>query len=194
MITVNGSQSVIGEWGVDVPDATFMQFNQVEGQTTNAIHVRKVLEGKRTKLLYVVRWPQSLGRLKSGLAAFNYVYDELRLVNRFTRMAMYEGVMGKLNVEINDDMKFSNGITAVFYALLNGAKAVIITGIDPDSSGHIYNDANMKRLHAGTDKQILQALIDEGHPLFTADPHVASVSGLPLWTDETLTTKAQRQR
>ena len=75
--------------------------------------------------------------------------------------------MGGLNVEIDDNMKFSNGITAVFYAILSGAKAVIISGINPDSSGHVYNDANLKRLHAGTDKQILQALIDRGYPLFT---------------------------
>ena len=185
VITVNGSQGVLDAWGIYVPDATFMQFNQVEGQTTNALHVRKVLNGKRTRLLYVVRWPKSLEQLKQGIAAFNYGYDDLKLINRFKRMAMYEAVMGGLNVEIDDNMKFSNGITAVFYAILSGAKAVIISGINPDSSGHIYNDANLKRLHAGTDKQILQALIDRGYPLYTADDEVAKISGIPLWTHET---------
>ena len=186
IVTVNGSQSILGTWGVDAPDATFMQFNQVEGQTTNALHVRKVLNGKRTGLLYVVRWSKSLALLQTGLAAFNYAYDDVKVVNRFKRMAMYEAVMGGLNVEIDDNMKFSNGITAIFYAILSGAKAIIITGINPDSSGHVYNDANLKRLHAGTDKQILQALIDRGYPLFTADVEVAYASGLPLWTEDTL--------
>ena len=186
VITVNGSQSILDRWGVDVPDATFMQFNQVEGQTTNALHVRKVLDGKRTRLLYVVRWPKSLDVLKQGLAAFNYSYDHVKVINRFKRMAMYEAVMGDLNVEIDDNMKFSNGITAVFYAILSDAKVVIISGINPDSSGHVYNDANLKRLHAGTDKQILQALIDRGYPIYTADHEVAKNSGLPLWTDDTL--------
>ncbi|WP_405044626.1 membrane-anchored protein [Phyllobacterium sp. 1468] len=185
VITINGSQSILDKWGVDAPDATFMQFNQVEGQTTNALHVRKVLDGKHTRLLYVVRWPKSLDLLKKGLAAFNYRYDDVKMIDRFKRMAMYEAVMGRLNVEIDDDMKFSNGITAVFYAILSGAKAIIISGINPDSSGHIYNDANLKRLHAGTDKQILQVLIDRGYPLYTADQEVAKNSGLPLWTDET---------
>lgn len=184
VITVNGSQSVLDRWGVDSPDATFMQFNQVEGRTTNALHVRKVLNGKRTRLLYVVRWSKSFDLLQKGLAAFNYTYDNVNVVNRFKRMAMYEAVMGGLNVEIDDNMKFSNGITAVFYAILSGAKAVIITGINPDSSGHVYNDANLKRLHAGTDKQILQALVDRGYPLFTSDLEVAKASGLPLWTEE----------
>lgn len=184
VITVNGSQSVTGKWGVDTPDATFMQFNQVEGQTTNAVYVRKVLNGKRTGLLYVVRWSKSLDLLQKGLAAFNYTYDSVKVINRFKRMAMYEAIMGGLNVEIDDNMKFSNGITAVFYAILSGANAVIITGINPDSSGHVYNDANLKRLHASTDKQILQALIDRDYPLFTADAEVAEASGLPLWTNE----------
>ncbi|WP_245425279.1 membrane-anchored protein [Phyllobacterium brassicacearum] len=163
-----------------------MQFNQVEGQTTNAIHVRKVLNGRRTGLLYVVRWPKSFDALQQGIAAFNYAYDDVKMVNRLKRMAMYEAVMGGLNVEIDDDMKFSNGITAVFYAIISGAKAVIISGINPDSSGHVYNDANLKRLHAGTDKQILQALIDRGYPIYTADLEVATASGVPLWTEEAL--------
>jgi hypothetical protein len=124
--------------------------------------------------------------LKQGLAACNYSYDHVKVINRFKRMAMYEAVMGDLNVEIDDNMKFSNGITAVFYAILSDAKVVIISGINPDSSGHVYNDANLKRLHAGTDKQILQALIDRGYPIYTADHEVAKNSGLPLWTDDTL--------
>ncbi len=186
VITVNGSQIILDKWGIDVPDATFMQFNQVEGQTTNAIHVRKVLNGRRTGLLYVVRWPKGFDALRKGLAAFNYSYDNVKMVNRLKRMAMYEAVMGGLNVEIDDEMKFSNGITAVFYAIISGAKAVIISGINPDSSGHVYNDANLKRLHAGTDKQILQALIDRGYPIYTADLDVAKTSGVPLWTEEAL--------
>lgn len=187
VITVNGSQSVLDKWGIEVPDATFMQFNQVEGQTTNAIHVRQVLTGRRTGLLYVVRWPKNFDALQKGLAAFNYSYGDLKMVNRLKRMAMYEAVMGGLNVEIDDEMKFSNGITAVFYAIISGARAVIISGINPDSSGHVYNDANLKRLHAGTDKQILQALIERGYPIYTADFEVAEASGLPLWTEEALT-------
>ncbi len=130
--------------------------------------------------------------LQQGLAAFNYSYDDVKMVNRLKRMAMYEAVMGGLNVEIDDDMKFSNGITAVFYAIISGAKAVIISGINPDSSGHVYNDANLKRLHAGTDKQILQALIDRGYPIYTADLEVAKASGVPLWTEEALRDSARQ--
>lgn len=181
VISVNGSQNVVDKWGIDAPDATFMQFNQIEGQTTNALHVRQVLRGKRTGLLYVVRWPKSTKDLRAGLAAFDYTYDTLRILHRYKRMAMYEAVMGKLNLEIDDDMKFSNGITAVFYAILNGARSVIITGIDPQSSGHVYNNSNLKRLHAGTDGQILQTLIARGYPLFTADIDVSNRIGLPLW-------------
>ncbi|WP_244642373.1 membrane-anchored protein [Phyllobacterium sp. 628] len=182
VISVNGSQQVCETWGRAIPDVAIMQFNQVEGQTVNAQAVRKVLNGKATGYLYVMRWPKSMTRLKRGLAAFDYSYNNLKIINRFGRMSMFEALMGRLNVEIDDDMKFSNGMTAVFYALTNGAKAVILTGINPDSSGHIYNDANLKRLHVGTDKDILQTLNKRGFPLFTADPEVAKATGLPLWT------------
>jgi len=186
VVSVNGSQDATKTWGIAKPDATFMQFNQIEGQTTNALHVREVLRGKRTGLLYVVRWPNSFDRLQKGLAAFNYSYDELRVLNRYNRMAMYETVIGKLNLEIDDDMKFSNGITAVFYAIMNRAPAVIITGINPSSSGHIYNNENLKRLHANTDRHILETLVDRGYPLFTADAGVADECKIPLWTTRTL--------
>ena len=185
VISVNGSQVVAGNWGVQKPDATFMQFNQIEGQTVNAQQVRKVLRGRQTGLLYVVSWSKSLEQLRQGLAAFNYSCDELRMLNRYGRMALYEAVVGKLNLEIDDDMKFSNGITAVLYAITNGAQAVIITGINPSSSGHVYNDANLKRLHAGTDRQILELLVKRGYRLFTADAEVAKECRIPLWTAET---------
>ena len=92
-------------------------------------------------------------------------------------------LLGRLQVD-GDELR--HAALLVFYAIISGAKAVIISGINPDSSGHVYNDANLKRLHAGTDKQILQALIDRGYPIYTADLDVAKTSGVPLWTEEAL--------
>lgn len=181
VLTVNGSQAIAKQWGIRKPDATFLQFNQVEGTNDNAVAVRRVLEGEETVLLHVIRWPFGEQRLRDGLAAFNYRYDELRLVDQYQRMALREAVMGKRHSELDNARKFSNGITAVLYALHSEAQAVVISGINPRSSGHAYNDLGLPRLHGDMDLSILLELHARGVGLFTADPEVATSIGLPLW-------------
>jgi hypothetical protein len=181
VLTVNGSQSVAKKWGIAKPDATFMQFNQVEGANDNAVAVRRVLNGEETGILHVIRWPFEEQRLRDGLAAFNYRYDQLRLTDQYQRMALHEAVMGKRHSELDNARKFSNGITAVLYALLSGAPAVIISGINPGSSGHVYNDLGLQRLHGDMDRSVLLTLHVRGARIFTADPEVATSTGLPLW-------------
>lgn len=185
VFTINGSQSVAARWGVDIPDVTFMQFNQIEGKGENAHAVRRVLYGRRTRRLCVMRWKKERARLERGLSVFDYHADDLVIVGRDNRVALFHRVMGKPNFERDNHQKYSNGITAVLYAFASGAPAVIITGIDPTSTGHVYNDLNLKRLHASTDLEVLQTLHRRGLPLYTADAHVAQKTGLPLWQGET---------
>jgi hypothetical protein len=182
VITVNGSQSVVKRWGIEAPDVTFLQFRQVYGTNDNAVAVRRVLNGERTGLLYVVRWTKGRQHLVEGLALFNYRYDKLRIISRYKRMAMFEMLTGVLNCEEDNEAKFSNGITAVLYALHNGARSVVISGINPASTGHIYNELALARHHSQSDKDILLFLRGKGHAIFTADPEVARSTGLPLWT------------
>lgn len=181
VLTVNGSQAIARKWGVRKPDATFLQFNQIEGTNDNAVAVRRLLDGEETGLLHVIRWPFEEQRLRDGLAAFNYRYDQLRLVDQYQRMALHEAVMGKRHSELDNARKFSNGITAVLYAIHSGAQAVVISGINPGSSGHAYNDLGLQRLHGDMDLSILLELRARGVGLFTADPEVATSTGLPLW-------------
>ncbi len=182
VFTINGSQSVAADWGVAVPDVTFLQFNQVEGKGSNATAVRRVLSGRRTRRLCVLRWKHDRERLERGLRAFDYGTDDLVIVGRYARMALFQRVMGRTNLERDNAQKYSNGITAVLYAIAAGAPAVIISGIDPTSSGHIYNDLGLRRLHAATDASLLNELRLRGLPLYTADAHVAEGTSLPLWT------------
>ena len=184
LIAINGSQAAAKAWGVAAPDVTFMQFNQVEGKGDRAVAVRRVLAGERCGTLYVIRWPKGMDQLKAGLAAFSYGYNRLETIDEYQRSRLAHDVLGRLIVEADNDSKFSNGLTAVFYALANGATAVIISGIDPGSAGHVYNDLKLERLHSSTDAKILAELVERGFPVFTADKHVAEKSGLPLWTGE----------
>ncbi|MDL2400464.1 membrane-anchored protein [Rhizobium mayense] len=181
VITINGSQVVTKAWGIEAPDVAFVQFNQIEGTNTNAVEVRRVLNGERAKKLYVLLWRKSRERLENGLKAFDYRYDDLEIVDRYKRMALLDRVGGVKCSELGADDKCSNGINAVLFALYNGATAVIITGINPDSGGHIYNQVNLARLHIQRDREILLRLMERGYPVFTADPTVSESLGLPLW-------------
>ncbi|TCQ08682.1 hypothetical protein C8J34_10370 [Rhizobium sp. PP-F2F-G36] len=186
VITINGSQSAIRAWGVDVPDITFMMFNQVEGTTTNAQEVRRVLSGQRTRSLYVLLWRKNARqRLVQGLKAFNYGYDDLVIVDRYERMALLKRMTGRNNTEVRTEDKCSNGLNAVLFALHHGAPQVIITGINPNSTGHSYNQTGLARAHVQMDKTIIEQLLAEGRPLFTADPQVSRDLNIPLWTGET---------
>ncbi|OVZ62827.1 membrane-anchored protein [Pigmentiphaga sp. NML080357] len=194
VITVNGSQSITSQWGIEVPDITMMMFNQIEGTTHNAREVRRVLSGRRTRALFVLLWRKNeRERLERGLASFNYRYDHLYIVDRYERMALLDKVAGLRSLEIDAESKCSNGVNAVLFALYHGAPAVIITGINPNSSGHAYNDAGLSRLHVRMDTIILRRLLEAGRPIYTADPEVARETGIPLWNaalTETLPAKA----
>ncbi|MFK3968493.1 membrane-anchored protein [Ensifer adhaerens] len=182
VITVNGSQSVSAGWGVEVPAVTMMMFNQVDGTTPNAVEVRRVLKGRRTGALYVLLWRKDdRRRLEEGLRAFDYSYDTLQIVDRYERMALLDRVAGLRSLELDADSKCSNGMNAVLFALHNGAPAVIITGINPNSAGHVYNQAGLIRLHTQMDKHLVAKLLQAGRPIYTADPLVSEELGIPLW-------------
>ena len=181
VITINGSQAVTKKWGIACPDITLMQQNQIEGTTTNAVYVRRMLDCQRTGALYVLLWHKGRRSLERKIKAFNYQYESLQIVNRYQRIALIEKVSGCKLFEQDKNYKCSNGVIAILFALYNGATAVVITGINPNSSGHIYNDVNLSRFHVQTDKEVLITLLERGFPLYTTDPEVSESLGMPLW-------------
>jgi hypothetical protein len=193
LITINGSQSVTSKWGRNSPDVTLMMFNQIEGTTQNAEEVRRVLSGQRTKALYVLLWRKDdLSRLERGLKSFNYEYEHLYIVDRYERMALLDKVVGLCSLELDAEAKCSNGVNAVLFALFHGAPAVIITGINPNSSGHVYNSSGLARLHVQMDRMILERLVAAGSPIFTSDPIVSIETGIPLWQESLSSPRMRR--
>jgi hypothetical protein len=181
IITVNGAQYHLQQWGLREPDVTLLTCSQIEDKSPKTDSVRRVLAGHRTGSLYLIRWRHSRQKLVAALQAMAYGYDELHTFGRPARIALYSKVMGTENLEKDSDDRYSNGITAVLFALYHGATDVIISGIDPYSSGHAHGTADRARWHVEIDKQIIDALQRQGKRIFTADPGVADKTGLPLW-------------
>lgn len=182
VISVNGAQYHLQQWGLGDPDITLLTWSQIASRSPKAHEVRGVLAGKGTGTLYVVRWRRSWRKLRRGLAAIPYRYDKLYLLGRLRRMALYEQVTGNYNPEEAIAARYSNGITGVLLAFHNGARQVIISGIDPGSDGHAHGTAGYARQHGEVDIQVIRSLRAQGRQLYTADPRVAEHSGLPLWT------------
>lgn len=180
VVTVNGSQGVVETWGRIKPSVTIMTGKQLDGENINAVSVRQVLAGKSTGILYVL-WRGEMAELAAKLAAISYYYDQLFLLKNSERMEMHYRLLGKLNLERTRDERFSNGLTGVLYALSNGAPSVILSGISPHSTRHVYNSANLTRQHSATDATVLRALVARGYPIFTADQDVSDKIGVPLW-------------
>lgn len=181
VLTVNASQVRLDDWGLDKPTATFIHFYNIDGKSDKARGDRKQLEGRSTGDLHVLRWKRSLDELKQGIAAFGYSYDRLHMPSKLHRMALHLSVMKYINNEDSNEVKFSNGITALFYALRSGAPAVILSGINPVSTGHFYDQEGRGRLHGNTDLRILNELRARGLPIYTADAVVADLTGINLW-------------
>jgi hypothetical protein len=181
VVSINASQMAARAWLHEVPAVTLMQYNQIEGTSPTAVEVRRVLRGQRTGALFLLLWRHDLERAQRGLAAFEYGYDTLQLIGRYERVALMHKVTGRLNLEIEVDTKWSNGIIAAALALHSGARHVILTGINPQSQGHAYNQLGLPRKHSASDMEALQLFRQQGHPVFTADPEVARATGLPLW-------------
>lgn len=181
VLTVNASQMAARDWLTERPDITLMQFNQIEGTNPSAHEVRRVLKGQSTGLLCMLHWRHDIARLDRGLAAIGYGYDTLRLISRYERIQLMREATGRLNLELDIDTKWSNGIVAAALALQSGASRAILTGINPHSTGHAYSGLGLTRLHAQADLQALRMFIDRGNAIYTADPSVAASTGLPLW-------------
>jgi hypothetical protein len=184
LISVNASQIVAKDWGVATPDITLMMFHQIEGKSTNAGEVRRLLNGETTGSLYMLLWRHDMARLKQGLGRINFGYDRLSVVDRFSRVALVRAMTGKLNFEITPESKYSNGVIAVMLALYSGAERVVIAGINPASTGHVYNAENLHRKHSGPDLDALKQMQQAGLPVYTADPAVAVATGLTLWQSD----------
>lgn len=185
VITVNASQIAAAGWLDQRPDITLMQFNQVEGTNASAREVRRVLENQRTGKLIVLHWRHDLRRLEQGLGRFGYQYDDLTVMSRYERIALMRKITGKLNLELEAETKWSNGIVGAALAIASGAESVILTGINPLSTGHAYNDLGHSRLHTAMDMDALRGFLARGYPIFTADRHVAEKTGLPFWSGQT---------
>jgi hypothetical protein len=182
--TINGSQGIAENWGIDVPDVTVMMCGHLLGDSPNSPSVRRLVAGRRTRKLMIVGIDVPARDAPRLLAEMHYDCDDFEIIERSQRSKFLRSAMKARYHELIKEEKVSNGIFLAFYALMCGAGPVVITGIAPNSTGHAYNDLGLRRKHVDADARALRLMCKQSPNVFTADEAVAKAFDIPLWTAE----------
>ncbi|RPI46037.1 MAG: hypothetical protein EHM59_08560 [Betaproteobacteria bacterium] len=181
VVTVNGSQAVLGRLGLPaMPVLTLMNRSVLKSSIRTGIAARAVLRGLSTGHLVVVS--TKVGRKHRLLTALRlwwlrYRYRSLTLLSAREREQIMAGVLG----DAYDQSKPpSNGIFLALLALHLGASRILMSGFSLSRAGHAYNDLNMRRGHLDGDTAALRHFVELGLPIFTNDERFSRESGLPL--------------
>lgn len=179
--TINGSQGIAREWGIEEPDVTAMMYGHLDGQSPNSPAVRALVAGHRTGHLMIMGLDAPAPSAAEQLRGMDYGYGSMQHVTRLQRSKFRRRFMRTRYYDRVKSERVSNGIFLVEYALACGAAPVVITGIAPNTTGHAYNELGLPRRHADADAKALQHMVGRGDPVFTADPGVAEAFAIPLW-------------
>lgn len=179
--TINGSQGIARQWGIENPDVTAMMFAHLTGNSRNSPAVRSLLKGYRTGHLMVM----GLDHIKEGTAErlreMDYGCDSFEIVTRLQRSKFLREFLQTRYYDLVKSEKTSNGVFMIAYGIACGASPLVISGIAPNTTGHAYNDLGLPRKHQESDAQALKRFLARGYAIYTADPAVSEAFDLPLW-------------
>ena len=181
VITVNGSQAVLGRLGLpETPVMTLMNRSVVKSSLNSSVAARKVLRGLATDNLVVLNNKDSpRHRLLTAVRLWwlGYRYRSLTLLSTRYREQIMAGVLGDA---YDQSTPPSNGIFLALLALHLGASRVLMSGFSLSKTGHAYNDLNLRRRHLDGDTAALRRIVELGLPILTNDERFSRESGLPL--------------
>jgi hypothetical protein len=184
-MTVNASQILLAAWGNQVPDYTIFNNQLLTNQRKNCVAARSLLKGKRTRNLVVIKeyrsvWRTRLTRLpftRLRLFLLQYRYARFSTITPRQRSAIVSSVLG---ADIPEQIKPSSGIFLAFLALHLGASRVLMSGFSLTQDGHAYNTLNLRREHAGEDRELLARAIAAGLPIYTNSREFSLESNVPF--------------
>ena len=189
IVTANGSQVGIEEYGIDKPDFTFMRSNMDSGRQVD-IETLEALREKSTKHLIVMEGkrrsatPEHERHLKS-LEKIGYDYDEFSVVSAGQLILLIDQITTGTRHRLAAKPLGSAGVRAIAASLYMGASRVIVAGISFVESGHQYSQSGLKRKHVDSDQLILQAMRSRGLDIISTDQSLVDATGIRHWCDDT---------
>jgi hypothetical protein len=181
ILTVNGSQAVLGRLGLPAtPAMTLMNRSVLKSSIRSGVAAREVLRGRSTGDLVVMSHEVSTKQrllIAARLWWLGYRYRSLTVVDMRERSRILRALLG---AAYDESKPPSNGIFLALLALHLGADRVLMSGFSLSKAGHAYNALNLRRGHVDGDTAALRRIADLHLPIFTNDERFSRESRLPL--------------
>jgi hypothetical protein len=175
LLSVNASQVVAEEWGLDRPALTLFG-TTVLGMRPSNRAAQNVLRGHKTGCLIVMRDGSNRLVHEFNLWRMGYHYERRAWLDTDTRLAMLRSMVGDELAR----MKPSNGIVLALLALFLGAPRVVMAGFSLGQTGHAYNAANHPRNHVDADREVLRGIVARQLPITTTSAELAAATGIQI--------------
>ncbi|MBB4001385.1 hypothetical protein [Aurantimonas endophytica] len=96
------------------------------------------------------------------------------------RDAFIIGTLGTLFGGSGDEIRPSNGVALIAYAIAVGIPQIIVAGISLDSDGYAYDRSARTRRHLAEDRAALAVVAERYPQVTTTEPSLSRITGLPL--------------
>ncbi|HEX2021046.1 MAG TPA: hypothetical protein VGO17_19115 [Aurantimonas sp.] len=101
------------------------------------------------------------------------------------RDAFIIGTLGTLFGGSGDEIRPSNGIALIAYAIAVGIPQIIVAGISLESDGYAYDRSARTRRHLAEDRAALAAVAARYPQVTTTEPGLSRITGIPLFPGAT---------
>lgn len=173
--TVNGSQAVLGRWGLR-PDVAL--FGRTWRRFTPAnLSAREAIAGMGAGHLICVGHARNYYFYRRTARKLPYAYDRMTMLTPELRLEIVGRTLGA-GFDLSE--KLSNGVILALLCLDRGASEVAMSGFSLTQNGHAYNDRSLPRQHVDADRLGLAEIRRLGLPVHTNDEAFAQESGLEL--------------
>ncbi|MEH6721805.1 MAG: hypothetical protein V7704_23310 [Aurantimonas endophytica] len=96
------------------------------------------------------------------------------------RDAFIIGTLGTLFGGSGDEIRPSNGIALIAYAIAVGIPQIIVAGISLESDGYAYDRSARTRRHLAEDRAALAVVAARYPQVMTTEPGLSRITGIPL--------------
>lgn len=96
------------------------------------------------------------------------------------RDAFIIGTLGTLFGGRGDEIRPSNGVALIAYAIAVGIPQIIVAGISLDSDGYAYDRSARTRRHLAEDRAALTVVAERYPQVATTEPGLSRATGIPL--------------
>lgn len=160
IICMNASGLAVKRGNLPHPDITIFSVSGLLRSASNYVEIRKNIKGLYSENVlirmlsgsFLKHWLK-MWRSKRVLRSLDYSYHNINCLGPAEWRAILLDVLGTEHMYLSKNI--STGVFCVILALYLNSGKVVVSGINPDSTGHSYSSSNIWRQHSDSDKDTL---------------------------------------